>query len=806
VERVPDDKGDRVTGWHWVYEGYDPDEELLREALCTVGNGYLATRGAAPEQVAGSCHYPGTYVAGLFNRRTSRVAGRDIDNESMVNVPNWLPLTFRIDGGTWFDIDDVELLEYEQVLDLRRGVLTRRFRCRDERGCTSAVTQRRLTHMQLRNVCALETTIRAEDWSGLLEVRSGLDGTVENTLVERYRDLDGNHLAPLRATEVSNDSVLLEVMTNQSNVRVALAARTTAHVAGDPLGVEREVVERDGWIGHDLRLDVRCGDSVTVDKVVTVFTGRDPAVTEPAEEAVRWLGRLGTFEELLGGHVMVWRHLWDRFHVELDDERTMTIVRLHLMHVLQTLSPNTVDLDAGVPARGLHGEAYRGHILWDEIFVLPLLNLRLPALSRSLLLYRYRRLPEAREAARAAGFSGAMFPWQSGSDGREENQRFHLNPASGRWIADTTDRQRHIGLAVAYNVWQYLQVTDDRQFLDHYGAEMLVDIACFFSSITEYDPARDRYGISGVMGPDEFHSGYPDEGENGLRNNAYTNIMTVWVLGRALDALDRLAPHDRIELLERLGLGASDLDRWQDITDKMFVPFHSDGVLSQFEGYDDLEELDWDGYRQRYGDIQRLDRILEAEGDHVNRYKASKQADALMLFYLLSVDELRELLERLGYRLDPDTVRRTIDYYLARTSHGSTLSAVVHSWVLTRAQRHGGVDLFFHALHSDVVDIQGGTTHEGIHLAAMAGSVDLLQRCFAGVETREDRLILNPFWPEELGTLEFNLRYRDHLLTVQVDGDGVRLSTGAGEPPAIEVSCRGENAVLEPGGSLKFPL
>jgi trehalose/maltose hydrolase-like predicted phosphorylase len=788
-----------------VYEGYDPAEEKLREALCSIGNGYLGSRAAAPESTTGETHYPGTYLAGLFNRRTSEVAGRKVENESMVNVPNWLPLTFRIDGGDWFDVDDTELLEYEQTLDLRRAVLTRRFRCRDVHGRTTAVTQRRLAHMEHHHVCALETTIHAEDWSGTLEVRSGIDGDVGNTLVERYRALASDHLELVRTTEVTHDSVILEATTNQSNVHLAVGARTTVRGADERV-VDRALVRSEGWIGHHLRTEVRQHDVVTIDKLVTIFTSRDHAVTRPAEEAARWLARLGTFEDVLRGHVTAWRHLWNRFHFVVEDEQVMTIVRLHLLHLLQTLSPNTADIDAGVPARGLNGEAYRGHIFWDEVFVLPMIDLRIPAISRSLLMYRYRRLPEAREAARAAGFAGAMFPWQSGGDGREENQQLHLNPNSGRWNPDPTHRQRHIGLAVAYNVWQYVQVTDDQEFLHHHGAEMLVDIARFFSSLATYEPARDRYVIRGVMGPDEFHSGYPGQEVNGIDNNAYTNVMTVWVLDRALDALDRLAPHDRDELLEKLGIKRSELDRWTDISEKMFVPFHDDDVISQFEGYDDLEELDWVGYRLRYDDIHRLDRILEAEGDSVNRYKASKQADVLMLFYLLSVEELIELFEKLGYRLDRATVQRTIDHYLTRTSHGSTLSAVVHAWVLTRAQRQGGLDLFFEALRSDVVDIQGGTTHEGIHLAAMAGSVDLLQRCFAGVETRKDRLILNPSWPEDLGTLEFNLRYRGHQLAVRVFDGEVHLSSAPGGPSPIQVECRGQATMLEAGSSIDFPL
>ncbi len=237
----------------------------------------------------------------------------------------------------------------------------------------------------------------------------------------------------------------------------------------------------------------------------------------------------------------------------------------------------------------------------------------------------------------------------------------------------------------------------------------------------------------------------------------------------------------------------------------MYVPFH-DGVISQFEGYGRLEELDWEGYRSRYGDVQRLDRILEAEGLSPNRYKLSKQADVLMLFYLLSADELRELFERLGYALTPETMAATFDYYEARSTHGSTLSAVVHSWVLARSQRERALQFFEQALISDVADVQGGTTREGIHLAAMAGTVDLLQRCFSGLEVRGEQLTLNPHWPASLGTLTFSIQYRDVPLTLQISADEVEVAAGPGLKRPITVSCHDEVAVISGGGSAVFRL
>lgn len=255
-----------------------------------------------------------------------------------------------------------------------------------------------------------------------------------------------------------------------------------------------------------------------------------------------------------------------------------------------------------------------------------------------------------------------------------------------------------------------------------------------------------------------------------------------------LALLDRLPQWRRDELAADLGLGEHEVKRWRAITAAMFVPFH-DGVISQFEGYQRLERLDLEACRRRWGSIQRLDRLLEADGASVNSYEVSKQADVLMLFYLLAAEDLEAILTGLGYRFDPAVIPRTIDYYLARTSHGSTLSAVVHSWVLARSDRQRALQLFRTVLSSDIADIQRGTTAEGIHLGAMAGSVDLLQRCFTGLEHRDGVLWFNPSWPSELGSMRFHIWYRRAPLETCVSGSSVTVTSGAADGLPIRVGC-----------------
>jgi trehalose/maltose hydrolase-like predicted phosphorylase len=799
-----------VNPWVLAYDGFDPAGERLREALCTLGNGYFATRGAAPEAAADAVHYPGTYVAGVYNRLVSGVAGREVENEDLVNLPNWLPLTIRPDGGEWLDLLAQEVLGYRQELDLRRGVLTRLIRVRYPDGRVIGVTQRRFVSMDDAHLAGLETTVVPENWSGALEVRSALDGQVTNAGVERYRALDGRHLVPVEDGEVGDDVIWVQVETRTSRVRIAQAARTQVIRDGQALSVERRTVREPGRIAHHLVLDVREGEPVTIEKVVALFTSRDRALAEPGDAARGRVARLPDgFDRLLERHVLAWDQLWRRCHIDLGGDGDREVARtlnLHVFHLLQTVSEHTTDLDAGVPARGLHGEAYRGHIFWDELFIFPFLNLRFPELTRALLRYRARRLPEARQAARAAGYAGAMYPWQSGSDGREETQRLHLNPASGRWLPDRSHRQRHVNIAIAYNVWQYYQVTGDLAFLEAYGAEMLLEIARFWASIATYDHGSDRYEIRGVMGPDEYHDGYPDRDEPGLDNNAYTNVMAAWVLCRALETLELLPDHRRTELTERLGLRQEEVDRWDEASRKLRVCFHDGDIISQFEGYGDLEELDWDGLRRRHGNIRRLDRILEAEGDTVNRYKASKQADVLMLFYLLSAEELRGLLDRLGYPLAPEAIPRNVDYYLERTSHGSTLSGVVNAWVLARSDRPRSWRFFTEALASDLHDVQGGTTAEGIHLGAMAGTVDLAQRCYTGLEARADVLWLNPSLPEELAGLDFDVRYRGNWgINLHLTPDRLRVRVPVSCATPVRIGVNGEVVELAPGSTHEFP-
>jgi trehalose/maltose hydrolase-like predicted phosphorylase len=796
-----------VDGFLLAYDGFDPGIEGLREALTSTGNGYVCTRGAAEWEDADGVHYPGTYAHGGYNRETTILGGLPVLNEDLVNLPNWLVLQLRIEGEDVIRLAAVELISYRHELDIRNATLVRQIRFRDSSGRETALKSRRFVSMADVHHAAIEWTLVPENWSGRVEVISALDGRVSNGGVARYRQLEGRHLNPVSPRTLGPEVIALKAETRQSNLYISQATRTRVFSGDQQLPVSRTLYQMEDYIQQLLAFDVSQGAATRVEKMVAFYTSRDPAVSDTLVRAATSAVRHDEFAASLRRHNAAWDELWRVCDVRSPgNDQVQLLIRLHIAHLLQVCSRHTADLDAGLPARGLNGEAYRGHVFWDEIYAFPFFNVRLPEVTRGLLMYRYRRMGEARAAAREAGFRGAMFPWQSGSEGTEETQRVHLNPLSGRWEPDLSHNQRHVNAAIFYNIWNYFQATDDLEFLDGYGAEMMLEITRFWASIAHFNPERERYEIRGVMGPDEFHEKYPGAPQGGLRNNAYTNVMVAWLCDIA-GKLPSLLPASSTDgLRARLGISDDELALWQDMSRRMLVPFHGDGIISQFEGYGDLEELDWDAYRAKYGNIQRLDRILRAEGDDPNRYKVTKQADTVMLFFLFTRDELREIFERLGYDYRPDTAARNVAYYDRRTSHGSTLSFVTHAGVLAALDPESSWDRFLVALRSDVDDIQGGTTKEGIHLGVMAGTLDVVQRYYAGTHIRDGVLYFDPRLPSGLGGLSFPMQVRETPIVVTLSGGRLTLAVHpedvshpirAGIPGDVRELCPGDQAVFE---------
>ena len=820
-----------VTEANWIvsYDSFVPEQQGRRESLCALGNGKFCTRGAAAEAQADTVHYPGTYVAGGYNSIWLEVDDKRFENEELVNMPNWLCLSFRIEDDEWFDLSHVQILHYWQRLNLREGILYRDVEFRDHAGRETKLSERRFVHMRYSHLAGIEIVLSAMNWSGRLTIRTALDGRVVNS---------GDHVDPrLKAQKhlltldrcVYDDKLFLKVRTSESELVVAQAAKTLVLIDGSSVDPARTNIVEQEYAAQEIVVSIAQTHTVTVQKTVSLYTSRDRGIYEPGVTAKEAVADAVDFQMLVNDQVQAWRSLWRQFDlfVETTEEYSKLIpsLLLHLnsFHTLQTASPHTVDLDTSVPARGWTGEGYQGHVFWDDLFVFPFVNLRMPKISAALLKYRYRRLPQARKIARLHGAGGACFPWQSASDGRERTPAYWWMDSKQKWIRDYTRLEIHVNGAIAYNVWQYFQVTMDEDFMYSYGCEILFEIARFFATFAKYNSQRDRYEIHGVIGPDEFHNGYPNFEQPGVNNNAYTNVMAVWTLCRALELLERLPAEHAEHIRTRLEISDEEVALWHAVSRKMFLPMMDNGVISQFEGYDKLEEFP--GCTDGKIDQDALQQALIENDGYLNQYKISKQADVLMLSYVFSSAEMQELFERLGYSYKAESIAANCQFYIPRTANQSTLSRVAHKWALCRLDRlvaaklippsslagreneQGAERIFYEALGSDYFDVAArGTARSGIHMGAMAGTVDIVQRCFTGIVMRADVLWIDPALPKPLLRLSFKVHYRGQSLSFDIGSESLKVSAWHSSAKPIKIGFQEKVYELNAGESKIFQL
>ncbi|MGI4815718.1 MAG: glycoside hydrolase family 65 protein [Janthinobacterium lividum] len=825
-----------------VLDDFDADDERRRETLLGLGNGYWSVRASTPEgplcivpeRLSGDAvrdatlpppaSYPASYLAGVYSRLERVVDGRDVAIESLVRLPS--PFILRLFGSA-DDADAADpqsiaptlpgLLRYRIRLDFDSGLLHREYEMEDAQGRRTLVTDIRLVSMDCCALAASRTTVEPLNWHGQIEFRVPLampltQGNVPRNLDYGYRYFDVCTDQQTTPGDAHAAHLVQSLITHAPPLHIALATRL-ACAAPDSLAALISSVtdgEEARWL--TVKSAAAPGRAAVLEKTIVIATechdedsaqvadgtARQSAVADHALDQAK---TAAPFAALCADHARAWEALWQRACIHTDEQRLARVLDLHCFHILQTLSPHAAQRDLGFPARGWQ-EAYYGQIFWDDVFVMPYLNLRFPELARTLLRYRHTRLPAARRAAAAHGYRGAMFPWRSAHSGEETTPPLQVNPLAGHAMADDTRLQRHIGAAICFNVWEYWLATGDQAMLEGWGAELIFEVARFWASAARFTPATGRYHLAGMIGPDEYHNAYPQSTEAGLLDNSYTNVMAVWTLCHALELLQRLPASVSAHWRRQLAIDDAELALWDDVSRRMTVVFFEDGVIGQFAGFDQLQRFDVAGFVHAHPD-GRIDWTLDAQGDSANAYQLNKQADVLMLWHLLDTDTLRELFERLGYHFDEGAAGRTLDYYLARTAHESSLSRLVCASALARHDVEASWSFFVQSMGTDVVRAHSQGAGEGLHLGAMAGTLGLLQGCYLGLQCTETTLLLRPALPAALPPLSMRLQCRFGGLLLELGHDRrIGLHADADNTQAIPVATRNGAWQLAPGDKL----
>ncbi len=784
----------------------EADPEMLKarfraeQALQAVGNGYFCTRGADYEEEQGpdSWGYAGTYFSTIRNTRKSVIDGQPVYNEDLVNCINWLPITFKIDDNDWFDPHEAELLSYEKDLDFRDGSFTRRLGFRSQNGKETEVVARHCVSMADKHLAAVEYSVTPMNYSGEITVKTGLHADHINDGVARYAKLDQQHLKRIAEGGEDNGNSFVRVQTNPSRVpgkdlkpaEITAAARIIAELEGKKLNLTFAVTTADRRVDTSFSQKVGQGQKLTVHKMVGLHTNRDSiGKLRTLEKAHSTVANAASFSKVLEPSAVKWAEIWDKAGVEIVGDRLgQQALNLAACHLFMMGSEHN---DGGIGPRGLTGEAYRGHEFWDDILYYPGISLQNPLVTKSLLGHRYHGLKEARKAARENNFQGAMYPWQAGIEGDEQTQVTRFNPVSEKWDPDNSCRQRHVSLAIAYNVLDFLETTGDIQFRSM-GTEMVLDICRFFSSMCKLDSATGKYSIDGVMGPNEFHEGME---KRGVKDNAYTNIMLAWTLEKVEHLVAEVkvsGPAELEEAYRNMGVTAKEMeneyDHWRQIRQNLSLTINEEGAIANhsewlnLKGPDEVKGLKvlLDGKEQDLYSIVykpgRADRRMRAVGMDPDDYQIQKQADTLMAYYNLGPDEVKRVVGMMGYELPEDHLLKNLNHHLARTSHGSTLSYIAHAMVLANAGRTADSWHFYRqALISDLSDIQGGTTAEGIHLGVMGGCLKGIVTNFAGFDWHGGKLSINPDLPEKWESLKFSVLIRGDRYHFEAGGEELKL-------------------------------
>lgn len=755
--------------WHLDYYGqYQGKRNYGQEAMLTVGNGFFGLRGAYTEAHADHDNYPGMYAAGLYDQLSTNINGRQVTNEDLVNLPNAQALTFGVDHQNPFQIKASDIQDIYRSLDLHTGALTTTMLVQLPTGHSLQIRTTKLANMKDWHRLGIRYSVTPLNFAGTLQIYSEIDGSVINSNVDRYAAFDQHHIK-VTGTGQQPDTIYLEGHTRSSKVNFIFGSQ----LVGPGKALDAPVDTRPNAEQHIQQMRsvaVQPNQTYTFEKNVVLFTSRETK-TDLMTTATTDLQQ-ASFDNTLASSTAYWQQRWAGADIQIiGDITAQKLTRVNLYHLFSSAQAiASGKIDASVNARGLDGEAYRGHVFWDEMFDLPVYALHDPQLAKQLLMYRYRRLPAAKQNAKDAGFAGAMYPWQSGEVGDEQSQVVHLNPLTNTWDPDYSSLQRHVSLAVAYNVIMYTHITGDTDFMTNYGLEMLEEISQFWLSKAKLDTKTGRYTIDQVMGPDEFHENYPNADSTGLANNAYTNLMVTWLFNQLTDLRQSLPQAQVAATDQKTGFNQDVIKEVADVSHHLKLDINPDGIIGQFEGYFKLPRLDFSKYQKKYGDISRMDRILKAEGKTPDAYQVAKQADALMAFYSLDATAVMGLLKQLGYDLPQQALMKNLQFYLDRTTHGSTLSRIVYAVLTAMA---GNMDqswkLFSQALLSDYYDIQGGTTAEGIHLGVMGAVTLMSTRHYAGVDVLAPQLTVNPHLPENWRAIRFHQLVRGIRYTFEID-------------------------------------
>ncbi len=762
---------------NWIVgeSDFQPEYLGIYETIFTLSNGYMGARAATEEIYTEETR--GCYVAGVFDEFPGEVT-------ELVNIPDWINVDLKLDGEK-FDLKTGKIISYQRQINIKYGQLIRNIEWESPNGKKIRLTFERFVSLKNIHFAALKVKIIPLNYSGYIEICSGINGQTTNSGVQHFKEG--------RLRLFAEGIISMTSRTQESNI--AVAVKHLFSFNGRTSKIKEEVGSQRRKIFLSSRYKIKQNEEFSFTKMVTVYTTRDPdfkgkeefsdkEIEKTAIDNLKKLIEIG-YDELFEAHKKRWDQLWEQNDIVLDGpDFDQLAIRFSQFHIYQMTPVH--DERLSIAAKGLSGEGYKGHVFWDmEIFILPFLIYTFPEIARRLLFYRYRFLDGAREKAKENGFEGAMYPWECADTGCEVTPKwggvdFKTGKPQRIW---TGELEQHITCDIVYSIWHYFQATYDYKFMYNYGLEIMLETSRFWASRLEYNPEKDQYEINNVTGPDEY--------SEHINNNIFTNYMVKWQLNKTIQ-FSEWVKASQLEVWKKvtskIKFTSNELSNWKEKADKIYIGMDkTSGFIHQYEGFTDKREVDLLKYKGKVGAISQ-----DYNWEEIAKMQVSKQADTIMLLYLLG-DDFSKKEKRLNW-----------DYYEPRTLHDSSLSPSMHAIVaLDIDDIKKGYEYFERSIRIDLGE-NLKSSWDGLHAASLGGNWQAVVNGFGGVRiTNKGRLRINPHLPEKWKRLRFKIKWQNEEYCVDITRNKIILKPISSIKQPLSVEIYGKEYLLYPNQVLK---
>ena len=765
---------------NWIVSEIKFEEKYIgkTEAIFALGNGYIGLRSANEERYLNEKR--DLFISGTFNKANKN------EVTELPNVADVTEIEIFINGKHLM-LNASNNKEYVKYLNLKTGELNRTFVYLDEEGNEYSLKFNRFVAQDRLHVIVNRVEITPLSKTANIRFISGINGQVTNTGSQHFNE------GEKRVYEYKYIQMLQE--TSESCITFIQNSAHNIYINGDKIEEKPELSIDRRKVTISNNYDLTQGQTLVIEKFSNIYTTRDitsenltiEQIRDASLDEIKEISNM-SYEILFNSNKEVWSSYWNDQNIVIEgNDYDQLAIRFAQYH-LKVMTPSH-DNRCGIAAKGLSGEGYKGHSFWDtEIFILPFYTYSKPEIARKLLEYRYLSIGGARKKAKDNGYEGAMYPWESAwlEDGEVTPVWGAVDIVTGKstkiWSGFI---EQHITSDITFAIWQYYMVTNDEDFMEKYGYEIMFDTAIFWASRLEWDEIKQRYHINEVIGPDEY--------KEHVDNDAFTNWLAYWTIETAINYYNKLKESDS-EVIRKLESKLSlqnAMENWTTKLPKIYLPEPRDldNVIPQNDTFLSLEDIDLTKYKNQ----EHIGSMFKDYNlDQVNKIQVVKQADVVMLLYLLE------------HKFSKEVKKANYDYYEKRTLHDSSLSLSTHSILASDIdEKDLAYKLFQEATKIDLGENMKTSDH-GIHAASLGGLWQIVVNGFGGLRMVGGNLRINPKLPENWSRLSFSFMWKGNKLDIELTKEGIKIEVKDEMLEEIEILVYDTKYVLNQILKIKF--